>query len=146
MDASRRIAAPAEVVWALLTDTARWPDWGPSVTVVDPHGATVRPGLRGRVRTAVGIWLPFEVTHVEDRGPTRRWDWRVAGIPATGHRVEDLGDGTCLAALEVPAMAAPYLAVCHLALRRLARIASPPTGAPSGALVDATGGMPCRRG
>ena len=36
---SRRIAAPAEDVWALLTDTEKWPAWGPSITGVEPAAA-----------------------------------------------------------------------------------------------------------
>ncbi len=47
---SRRIAAPAEDVWALLTDTCKWPAWGPSITGVEPaaagSGSRARPPVR----------------------------------------------------------------------------------------------------
>ncbi|WP_356815812.1 SRPBCC family protein [Arthrobacter sp. Bi26] len=91
---SRRIAASTEDVWALLTDTSRWPDWGPSITGVEP--AAARPGpaaepgsgglafcSRGKVRTFLGAALPYTVTAFE---AGRYWSWSVAGIPATGHR------------------------------------------------------------
>jgi hypothetical protein len=46
----------------------------------------------------------------------------VAGIPATGHRVEALGPGRCRVVFEVPLLAAPYLAVCRLAAHRIRTI------------------------
>lgn len=119
--ASREVDAPAEVLWDLLTDPARWPEWGPSVAAAELDGDRLRAGALGRVRTAVGVTVPVEVTAVE---PGRRWAWRVAGIPATDHRVDPLGPGRCRVGIGVPAPAAPYLAVCHVALGRLERIAT----------------------
>lgn len=128
---SRRIAAPAEDVWALLTDTGTWPDWGPSITAVEPAGIPagqvsgpasggLAPGSRGRVRTVLGAALPYTVTAVE---PGRYWSWSVAGIPATGHRVVPQ-DGGCLVTFTVPWWAPAYLPVCALALRRIERLAT----------------------
>lgn len=140
---SRRIAAPAEDVWALLTDTGTWPAWGPSITAVEPAGITagppagpatgpatgpaagpasggLAPGSRGRVRTILGAALPYTVTAVE---PGRYWSWSVAGIPATGHRVVPQ-DGGCLVTFTVPWWAPAYLPVCALALRRIERLAT----------------------
>jgi hypothetical protein len=74
---------------------------------------------RGRVCTALGVWLPFEVVRFEDG---RVWSWRVGGILATGHRVEPLGPSRCRVAFEVPALAWPYLFVCRTALRHIAAI------------------------
>jgi hypothetical protein len=121
MDVAAEIQAPAPVVWKLLADTSRWPEWGPSVRAVEAPDRLVAPGMRGRVRTAVGLWVPFEITSV-DAG--RAWDWRVAGVAATGHRVEPLGPRRCRAIFVVPLWAAAYGLVCRLALRRLARIAT----------------------
>jgi uncharacterized protein YndB with AHSA1/START domain len=83
---SRRVAAPAGVVWKLLTDTGQWPAWGPSITGVEPATAAaaslgLAPGSRGKVRTLLGVALPYTVTGF-DAG--RYWSWSVAGIPATG--------------------------------------------------------------
>jgi uncharacterized protein YndB with AHSA1/START domain len=121
VDVAAEIDAPAEVVWALLADTSRWADWGPSVRAVESPARLVTPGLRGRVRTAAGVRVRFEITRVE---PGRAWDWRVAGIAATGHRVEPLGPARCRAVFVVPAWAAPYGLVCAVALRRLSRLAT----------------------
>ncbi|HET9690524.1 MAG TPA: SRPBCC family protein [Acidimicrobiales bacterium] len=119
---SRHIAADAAAVWALLVDTERWPVWGPTVAAatLDGGGRVIGPGSRGRVRTAVGVALPFEVTDWRDG---RSWAWRVAGVPATAHAVEPLPDGGCRASIRVPWWAAAYLAVCWEGLRRIDRLA-----------------------
>jgi hypothetical protein len=46
----------------------------------------------------------------------------VAGIPATGHRVEPLGPERCRVVFEVPLLAAPYLAVCRVAALKIRTI------------------------
>jgi uncharacterized protein YndB with AHSA1/START domain len=116
VDVTRWIDAPAAAVWTQLAETRHWPAWGPTVAAVDPADATVRPGLRGTVRTPVGVELPFEVTAVE---PGRRWAWEVAGVTATDHLVEPDGDG-CTATIRIPSWAPFYAPVCALALRRIA--------------------------
>lgn len=114
----RDVAAPAERVWSLLTDTTRWPEWGPSVTDVESTDRVIRAGTTGRVRTPVGVWVPFEVTAC-----TRHyWTWRVARVPATGHRVDPLDAGRCRVSFEVPLFAVPYLPVCRAALDRIAAL------------------------
>jgi hypothetical protein len=128
---SRRIAASTEDVWALLTDTSRWPAWGPSITGVEPAAARPAPaagpgsgglafGSRGKVRTVLGAALPYTVTAFE---AGRYWSWSVTGIPATGHRVIPQ-DGGCLVTVTVPWWAPVYLPVCALALRRIERLAT----------------------
>lgn len=119
MDVARTVNAPCEAVWSLLTDTEQWPRWGPSVTAVRCAERFIRDGSRGAVRTPAGIWLPFEITGFS---PMRHWRWRVAGLPATGHRVEPRQDGTCRLVFEVPLLAAPYGAICLLAAARIARL------------------------
>jgi uncharacterized protein YndB with AHSA1/START domain len=118
VDVAREIAAAPADAWRLLTDTRTWPAWGPSVADVDCDPPQLELGLRGRVRTAVGVWLPFVVTTLE---PGHRWSWRVAGIPATGHRVEPTASG-CRVVFEVPLAAIAYVPVCQLALRRIERL------------------------
>ncbi|MEA5386376.1 SRPBCC family protein [Haloarculaceae archaeon H-GB2-1] len=74
---AERVACPATAAWSLLTDTERWPEWGPSVRAVEATDRYVRAGTTGRVRTVGGLWLPFEVTSCR----AYRWGWRVAGCP-----------------------------------------------------------------
>lgn len=119
IEVDRAIDAPADVVWDLLVDTRRWPEWGPSIGAVECSDRRIRRGSTGRIRIVGGLRVPFEVTECEDH----RWTWRVAGIPATGHRVEPLDDG-CRAVFEVPVLAVGYAPVCRLALSRLADLAA----------------------
>lgn len=112
----RIIEAPASLAWRILIDTREWPLWGPSVRAVEAPSALIGPGQRGRIQTPVGLWLPFEITHWE---PERAWRWRVAGIEATGHRVEPLGPARCRVVFEIPRWAPGYRLVCATALRRI---------------------------
>ena len=115
---SRTIAAPCDDVWRVLVDTMAWPRWGPSVRAVEPARLAIEAGARGHVRTSLGFRLPFAITNVVEG---RSWDWKVLGVPATGHRVEPVSEASCRASLDVPWWAAPYLAVCALALHRIER-------------------------
>jgi hypothetical protein len=114
---SRPVDAAADTCWDLLTDTERWPAWGPSVTAVDSDDRHIREGTTGRVQVVGGVWLPFEITTCRDH----RWTWRVARIPATGHYVEN-GVRTRVG-FEVPVLAAGYVPVCVRALQDLAALA-----------------------
>ena len=124
----RSIRAAPETVWKIITDTHQWPRWGPSVQRVESPNRFIQKGDRGRVKTAAGIWLPFEITEFE---PERYWAWKVAGVRATGHRVEPVGNagsdpdepGGCRLIFEAPAIAFPYLSVCRWAAGRIRRMA-----------------------
>ena len=116
----REIDAPAIVAWRFLIDTQEWPRWGPSVRAVDAPSRLIGPGHRGRVQTSAGLWVPFEITHWE---PERYWAWRVAGLPATGHRVEPIGPQRCRVSLLIPPWAPFYRPICRVALRRIAALA-----------------------
>lgn len=119
VDVSRELAASPAAAWDVLVDTRAWSSWGPSVRDVtcDPP-VLHRAGQRGRLRGPVGPWIPFEVTALD---PGRSWSWRVAGIPATGHRVEPTRTG-CRVVFEVPVVTLPYAAVCRVALARIAAL------------------------
>jgi uncharacterized protein YndB with AHSA1/START domain len=119
--ATAEIEAPAATLWALLVDLDAWPQWGPSVRRASVEGGVLAAGARGKVETAVGATLDFEVTRFE---PGRRWAWKVRGLDATDHRVEPLGQDRCRVSFGVAWPAAPYLAVCRIALRRLERLAT----------------------
>lgn len=120
MHISRTINAPAHVLWDLLTDTHAWPVWGPTVKGATSESRHIHAGSQGEVQTSLGITLPFEVTVFE---PERRWDWRVGGVRATGHRVVRLSPTQARVIIEIPSLAAPYAVVCHVALKRLERMA-----------------------
>lgn len=119
METSVEIEAPASAAWKLLTDTSRWPQWGPSVSRVESAGQYIGPGSTGRVQTIIGLRLSFRVTEFV---AGQHWGWEVAGIPATGHRVEPLGPDRCRVTFEVPLLAAPYLWVCRSAAQRIRKI------------------------
>jgi hypothetical protein len=119
------IDATAAVLWTLLVDPEAWPKWGPTVQRAAVEGGPLRLGARGTVVATPGLTLPFEVVAWE---PGARWAWKVAGVEATDHRVEALGPDRCRVSFGVPWPAAPYLAVCRMALRRLDGLARP--GAP----------------
>jgi hypothetical protein len=97
----------------------RWPEWGPSVASVSCTHTRIRQGSTGWVATPFGLKVPFRITEFDEG---RSWAWTVCGIPATGHRVDDLGGGRCRLTFTVPTVAAPYVLVCWIAARRIAAI------------------------
>lgn len=66
-----------------------------------------------------GLWLPFVITEWE---PDRAWAWRVAGMPATGHRAEPLGPERCHVSFLMPTWASFFRPICRIALRRIAEL------------------------
>lgn len=117
-------AAPVSLVWDVFVDTDRWPQWGPSVREVSCPDRRIRAGSAGSIRTSLGFRLSFEVT---DYDPPRRWGWKVGGVRATGHRVDEGPPGTSFVVFEVPFAAFPYGIVCLVAARRIARLAGEET-------------------
>jgi uncharacterized protein YndB with AHSA1/START domain len=122
---TREVAAPAEAAWEVLVDTEAWPRWGPPLSAVEADHRRIGPGSRGKVRTVVGLWLPFEVTVFDEGDEVRQWRWRVAGIPATGHGVRVLGPDRCRVGFDVPLPALPYGVICQVALDRIAAEVEP---------------------
>ncbi len=120
MNVSRLINAPLERVWEILIDTRLWPFWGPTVREVESPQRYISAGLIGRVKTAIGLWVNFEITGFE---AYHYWDWEVAGVPATGHRLRRVGQDRCELIFEIPLVAAPYALVCQQATSRIAALA-----------------------
>ncbi len=117
---SRVVQAPAAHVWRVLIDTTTWPSWGPSISEVRHEGRFLGPGSEGEIRPPVGPWLDFRVTHFSEG---RAWTWSVAGVTATGHRVDSIDAQRCRAGIDVPLLVAPYALVGALALQRIDRLA-----------------------
>ena len=97
LEVSTVVAAPAADAWDALVDTTQWPEWSPVVLGVESTDRRIRADTTGRVRLP-GVWVPFRITSRTER----RWTWRVTGIPAAGHRVDDLRRDRCRIAFELP--------------------------------------------
>jgi hypothetical protein len=115
------IAAPPTAAWDVLVDLDAWPKWGPTVrgARLDPPHTELGLHATGTVQTSLGFNVPFVITEFE---PGRHWAWQVAGIPATHHRVDPVGDRAQVS-ISVPWWAGAYLAVCSIALRRIDALA-----------------------
>ncbi len=121
MHVVKHIDAPVETVWTILIDTQLWPVWGPTVAAVDCPQRWISSGVKGRVKTALGFWLPFEITAFEE--PVY-WHWKVGGIPATGHRLIKVSPHSCQLIFEIPFNAFPYAIICRRAAENIARLAA----------------------
>lgn len=114
------INAPAARVWDLISRFELWPTWGPTVRAVESRQTHVSPGASGRVRTPLGVWLPFRITDVD---PGRSWTWEVAGVRATGHELTAIDGTRTRVTFTTPLAAAPYTVIIDRGLQRLKSIA-----------------------
>ncbi|MFD1645802.1 SRPBCC family protein [Haloarchaeobius litoreus] len=115
IEVAREVAVDPRRAWELLTDTWRWPEWGPTVSDVDGPTRFISAGMHGRVNVLGAVWVPYEITSCGNG----RWTWDVARIPATGHRVEEVGEDRCRVVFEIPPLAAGYVPVCQRALSKI---------------------------
>ena len=122
VSSSVTIEARIDEVWPYVSQFKWWPEWGVSVIEVDSDVDRIAPGVMGRVRTPVGLWLPFEIDEVSEES---FWSWSVAGIPATNHHIESQTNGT-LVQFTAPWIVAPYSVVMTSSLARLKRRAENP--------------------
>ena len=115
------VAAPSAAAWDCLVDLDYWPQWGPTVRAARLDDGTRRlsAGATGAVQTALGAWLRFEVEEWIETQHQASWSWRVAGIPATAHRVTSTTPSRCRVEMGVPLWGLPYLSVAAVALRRI---------------------------
>ena len=120
-----REAAPSEVAWEQLVDLNCWSQWGPTVRSASLADGSRRlcAGATGSVETVLGVRLPFAVEHWQVDESLLSWSWRVAGVPATEHLVIARGPSRCRVEMSVPWWATAYLAVVHVALTRIRRLA-----------------------
>lgn len=88
------ISAPADRVWAILSDVEGWPTWTASVTSVELDGP-MAAGSKAKIRQPK---LPLVTWTITEVVPGRSFTWESAGpgSRATGwHEVTPTGDGTC---------------------------------------------------
>ena len=123
LNVGKMFLASPQATWDLITDTHQWPRWGPTVKAVRIAERYIREGSSGQVLTAMGLWLPFQITDYKHKC---LWSWKVASIRATGHRVQPTDTGGCCLWFEVPMIAAPYLVICQIALNRIEDILAGP--------------------
>ena len=89
------VSAPAEVVWAVLADVARWPEWTESmreVALLD--SPPLREGSRVRIKQPR---LPTVTWTVEDVVPVRSFSWAAhsRGVHTVAdHRLDPTPNGT----------------------------------------------------
>jgi len=117
----REIQAPAEVVWAVFTDTHLWPKWGASVLEVDCNDRYIKMGSAGRVRTLFSFWLPFTITtfrHMDF------WSWRIGPLDATGHKIITTNENSCKLCFDMAWWFAAYMPICWFALFKIDKIVS----------------------
>ena len=79
-EATTIVAAPAERIWPVLADVARWPQWLPTVTSVEPLGqAPLALGASYRIvqpRLRPGVWSVVELVP----GSHFSWQSRAPGV------------------------------------------------------------------
>jgi uncharacterized protein YndB with AHSA1/START domain len=77
---SRRISAPAEELWDIVSDPHHLPRWWPRVTrVEDVHGGAFTEVMKTRKGKVVRA--DFDIVRVEESERLLTWAQRVAGTP-----------------------------------------------------------------
>jgi uncharacterized protein YndB with AHSA1/START domain len=96
------IEASPEVVWAVLTDVERWPEWSPSMTKVTRLASG--PFVEGSQARIKQPRLPTMVWTVTELTPGRSFVWEAKRPGLTlvaGHRLTNEEDGVVQVTLAV---------------------------------------------
>ena len=113
------VPAPAERVWAILSDVEHWPSWTASVTEVVLDG----PLAVGAVANIRQPKLPRTAWTVTEVVPGRSFTWesKAPGSRAVGeHEISPTGDGSCEVRLRL-AQRGPVGSVVGLLYRGLTK-------------------------
>ena len=90
------IQAPPALVWEIMRDVKRWPEWTPTVTSVrllDPGPLTV--GARAIIRQPKLPPAKWRVTELDEHGRSFTWVSRAPGVCVIArHSVEASGEGS----------------------------------------------------
>ena len=115
---TRHIEAPAQAVWEVLFDVARWPEWTPTIDSVERlDDAAFDVGSRARVRQPRLPQATWEVTEVV---AGRNFTWEATGPGMrTIARHEVVPDGTGSQVTLSIDQQGPMGAVAALVWRRL---------------------------
>ena len=117
----RDVDAPVGTVWDILTDTGRWPEWGPVIADVESSTRHVETGTTGRIRfQGTVVPVPFEVLTVDEQ--RLRWTWDLARVFGTGHRVEARAGGSRVG-FELPLAATGAAPLARRACQNIAKLA-----------------------
>src|SRR3954468_16848249 len=81
--ASRRIPAPAEQLWRIVSDPYHLPRWWPRVErVEDVDGGAFTEVMR--TKKGKTVRADFDVVHTDEPARTVVWEQRLAGTPFAG--------------------------------------------------------------
>jgi uncharacterized protein YndB with AHSA1/START domain len=96
-ETTRHINAPAQPVWEVLFDVARWPEWTPTVdTVQRLDDGPFQVGSRVEIRQPKLPKAVWEVTEVVD-GRSFTWEAKGPGMQTIArHEVVPDGDGSAV--------------------------------------------------
>jgi uncharacterized membrane protein len=99
-DHSVTVQAPAERVWEVYSDVAKWPDWTPTVDSVERLDAgRIHLGAKTRIRQPKLRPAVWEVTELKE-GEYFEWVSHAPGLKTTGgHRVISTPEGTVVTAM-----------------------------------------------
>jgi uncharacterized membrane protein len=115
------IAAPPDIVWALISDVRHWPDLLPhTVTSVTPTDPT-RPEEVGARYVIEQPRIPRATWQLTEWAPPQRFTWqsKTLGVTTTGtHVVEPAAEGGSRATLSID-WSGPLAGVARLAYGRL---------------------------
>lgn len=96
------VLATADVVWQVLTDVERWPEWTPSVTEAKRlDDGPLRVGSRVVIKQPRMTRMEWEVRSLH---PFRSFSWSTTSVGVTTvatHDIEEVGTGTVSVSLAV---------------------------------------------